>query len=61
MPNTLTIQHLIDAIPDEGWLSSDSREKFVDAASELVDEGWPTERISTFLSNLFSAVCEEVS
>ena len=61
MPNTLTIQHLIDGIPDDGWLCNASRETFCNRATELLDEGWTIERVSEFLSDVYTAVSEEIS
>jgi hypothetical protein len=57
----LTVQTIVDNIPDDGWLSRDSRETFINSASILIDNNWPETQVSEFLRNLFNAVTDEVS
>lgn len=61
MSMTLNIDHLIDEIPETGWQSTEAREKFIDAANELLGAGWRPERVETFLTNIYTAACEELS
>ena len=57
----LIIHAIVDNIPDDGWLSNDSRETFINSAAMLIDDNWPLEQVTEFLRNLFNAVSEEVS
>lgn len=57
--NTLDVQHVIEGIPGHGWNSAESCERYIDAAMELLNEGWAMDRAFAFLSTLYNAALEE--